>query len=123
MNSNTPSSMHDHLRAMLAQLDSEERERPAIRAAGVEALPRLLEVAQRDTGQSHICGRFLLSLYNGEAFPFPLTALRGLDTALWDDCMALLRMDRRPEQEVHEYVENGAAIWSQLKKDYAPHTK
>lgn len=107
------------IHAALAQLAAEEAERPAIRAAGIEALHRLLPVATRDSGQSRTCGLFLLSLYNGEAFPFPLTALRGLDSALWVDCMALLRMDRRPEQEVHEYIENGDAIWSQLKKDWA----
>lgn len=100
----------------LAQLAAEERERPAICAAGIEALHRLLPVAQRGTGQSRIVGCFLLSLYNGSAFPFALTDLRGLDTALWHDCMALLAMDRRPEQEVHEYVENGEAIWSEFKK-------
>lgn len=102
-----------------AQIAAEERERPAIRAAGIAALHRLLPVAQRCTGQSRIVGSFLLSLYNGNAFPFPLTDLRALDTALFNDCIALLAMDRRPEKEVHEYVENGDDIWSQLKKDWA----
>ena len=111
-----PSAMNQ----AMAQLAAEERERPTIRAKGIEALHRLLPVAQRCTGQSRIAGRFLLSLYNGSAFPFDLTELRGLDTPLWHACMALLAMDRRPEQEVHEYVENGDAIWSQLKKDWAP---
>ncbi len=97
----------------------EQAERPYIREAGIQALQRLVPVAQRDSGQSGTVGRFLLSLYNGRAFPFPLTELRGLDTTLWDDCLAVLRMDRRPEQEVHEYIENGDAIWSQLKKDWA----
>ncbi|MCB2255385.1 hypothetical protein KTQ74_26030 [Pseudomonas chlororaphis] len=104
---------------LAALLAAEERERPAIRAAGVAALNRLLLVAQRNTGQSRVVGGFLLSLYNGNAFPFPLTDLRALDTALFNDCIALLNMDRRPEMEVHEYVENGDAIWSQLKKDWA----
>ena len=104
----------------MAALAAEEAERPAIQAAGVEALKRLVPVAQRDTNQSRIVGMFLLSLYNGQAFPFPLTFLRGLDTALWNDCMTLLRLDRRPEQEVHEYFEDGDAVWSQLKKDWGP---
>lgn len=108
-----------YISAALAQLAAEEAERPAIRAAGIEALHRLIPVAQRDTGQSRIVGCFLLSLYNGAAFPFPITDLRGLDSSLWRDCMALLRLDQRPEQEVHEYIENGDAIWSQLKKDWA----
>lgn len=104
----------------MASLSAEEAERPAIQAAGIEALKRLVPVAQRDTNQSRIVGMFLLSLYNGQVFPFPLTFLRGLDTALWNDCMTLLRLDRRPEQEVHEYFEDGDAVWSQLKKDWGP---
>ena len=103
----------------LAQLAAEERERPAICAAGIEALHRLLPVAQRGTGQSRIVGCFLLSLYNGSAFPFALTDLRGLDSSLWDDCLAVLRLDRRPELEVHQYIDNGDEIWSQLKKAWA----
>lgn len=107
------------LSAIAAQIAAEERERPVIRAAGTAALMRLVPVAQRHSGQSRIVGCFLLSLYNGHAFPFPLTDLRGLDTALFQDCIALLRMDQRAEMEVHEYIENGDAIWSQLKKDWA----
>ena len=102
-----------------ALMEKEERERPPIRAAGIAALGRLIPVAQRTSGQSRIVGGFLLSLYNGSAFPFPLTDLRGLDTALYDDCIALLNMDRHPEKEVHEYVKNGDAIWSKFKKDWA----
>lgn len=107
------------LKSISERFAAEERERPAIRAAGIAALHRLLPVAQRCSGQSRIVGRFLLSLYNGQVFPFALTDLRGLDTALFNDCIALLHMDQRPEMEVHEYIDNGHAIWSQLKKDWA----
>ncbi|MDH0373916.1 hypothetical protein N7402_00780 [Pseudomonas aeruginosa] len=110
---------HDRFREEMNRIAAEEAERPRIRAAGIEALHRLLPVAQRCTGQSRIVGRFLLSLYNGSAFPFSLTDLRGLDSALWDDCLAVLRLDRRPEQEVHEYIENGDQIWSHLKRAWA----
>ena len=110
---------HDRFQQEMSCIAAEEAERPRIRAAGIEALHRLLPVAQRCTGQSRIVGRFLLSLYNGSAFPFSLTDLRGLDSALWDDCLAVLRLDRRPEREVHEYVENGDQIWSHLKRAWA----
>lgn len=110
---------HDRFREEMNRIAAEEAERPRIRAAGIEALQRLVPVALRDSGQSRIVGRFLLSLYNGSAFPFALTDLRGLDSALWDDCLAVLRLDRRPEQEVHEYIENGDDIWSQLKRAWA----
>lgn len=121
MQSNNSSSKAIQL--MAEQLATEERERPAIRDAGIAALQSLIPVAQRTTGQSRIVGGFLLSLYNGSAFPFPLTELRGLDTALFKDCIALLHMDQRPEMEVHQYVENGDAIWSELKKHWAARQK
>lgn len=111
-----PARMQDDLN----RLAVEEAERPYIRSQGIEALHKLLPVARRDTGQSRVCAQFLLSLYNGNAFPFPLTDLRGLDTPLWDACIALLRLDRRSEMEVHQYVENGEAIWSELKLKWAP---
>ena len=110
---------HDRFREEMNRIAAEEAERPRIRAAGIEALHRLLPVAQRCTGQSRIVGRFLLSLYSGSAFPFALTDLRGLDSVLWDDCLAVLHLDRRPEQEVHEYIENGDQIWSYLKRAWA----
>lgn len=46
------------------------------------ALVRLWNVAQRDTGQSRVCLRVLLGLYNGQRFPFDLTDLRLLDSDL-----------------------------------------
>lgn len=101
---------------VLAVMAEEDAKRPAIRAAGLAALVRLLPVAQRDSGQSGVIARFLLSLYNGTAYPFPLTDLRKLDTALYQDCITVLHLDARPEQEVHTYVANGEAIWDGFKK-------
>jgi len=91
------------------------QQRPALVAAGVEALKRLIPIAQRDHGQSRVLGRFLLGLYNGKAYPFDLVSLRNLDDELFDDCMTVLRMDNRPELEVHKYFKNGDAIWADLK--------
>lgn len=96
------------------QLEEFEAKRPAIRKAGIEALVRLVPVAQRDTGQSAVIGRFLLGLYNGRDYPFVLTSLRGLDTALFDDCLAVLQLDYSPQQEVHTYLPGGDAIWEEL---------
>lgn len=104
------------LQRVMAVLAEEDAQRPAIRAAGLASLGRLLPVAQRDSGQSGVVARFLLSLYNGTAYPFPLTDLRKLDTALYQDCIAVLHLDSRPEQEVHTYVVNGDAIWDGFKK-------
>jgi hypothetical protein len=110
---------------MRAQMRAANRERevriaelPAIRVKGEKALRRLLPVAQRDTGQSMVIARFLLNLYNGERFPFDMTDLRRLDFELFDDCMAVLRMDFQPQKEVHLYFENGSTIWEALAKEW-----
>lgn len=68
------------------------------------ALLRLWQVAQRDTGQSRVCARLLLGLYNGTRFPFDLTDLRLLDQALLEDALAVIRMDAAPATEVHEPI-------------------
>jgi hypothetical protein len=110
---------------MRAQMRAEARERgariaelPAIRLEGEGALRRLLPVAQRDTGQSMVIARFLLNLYNGERFPFDMTDLRRLDYELFDDCMAVLKMDFQPQKEVHLYFESGGALWEALAKEW-----
>lgn len=109
-------SIHDAMTQALAY----QQRRGAIDTAGVQALHRLTPIALRDTGQSRVVGRFLLGLYNGEDFPFDLTDLRGLDLALFEDCMCVLLMDYWPEKEVHERVQNGGAIWQQLIERWAP---
>jgi hypothetical protein len=112
--------MHNEtLKDALDELFQYQAERPAIRKAGIEALVRLLPVAQRDTGQSGVIGRFLLGLYNGPAHPFDLTELRRLDAGLFDDCVAVLRLDNSPEQEVHTYFPDGDAIWQDLRRVWA----
>jgi hypothetical protein len=99
--------------------DERLQQQPAIRLEGEAALRRLLPVAQRDTGQSSVVARFLLNLYNGERFPFDLTDLRRLDFDLFEDCMAVLKMDFQPAQEVHRYFENGGAIWEFLAQEWS----
>ena len=93
-----------------------QEERPAIRNAGIQALARLVPIALRDTGQSRVIGRFLLGLYDAQTHPFALTDLRSLDVGLFDDCLAVLRLDNTPEQEVHEYLPKGRMIFNQLRE-------
>ncbi|MDO5693665.1 MAG: hypothetical protein Q4G70_14525 [Pseudomonadota bacterium] len=95
-----------------------EVERPKIEEAGIAALRRLYDVAQRDTGQSRVIARFLLGCYNGDRFPFDLTDFRIIDRALFDDCMAVLKMDRQPQQEVHCYFEQGGKNFEKMAKDW-----
>lgn len=83
--------------------------------AGIDALKRLYQVAQGDSGQCRYIARFLLGLYNGSRFPFDLTDLRPIDDALFDDCMKVLRMDARVrQQEVHTYFRNGGQAWERM---------
>lgn len=90
-----------------------------IESRGAAALQRLFTVANRDTGQCRYIAHFLLGLYNGQRFPFDLTDLRAVDDELFEDCMAVLRMDARvTRQEVHLYFENGGKRFEQLAKDW-----
>lgn len=103
---------------ILTELRRYEEQLPEVREAGIAALKRLLEVAQRDTGQSGVVALFLLGLYNGRDFKFDMTELRRLDHSLFEDCLTLLRMDHNPEQEVHQYIENGQDIWQGLRRSW-----
>ena len=106
------------LAEMFREQAAAEQRRPAIRAAGVDALKRLLTIARGDSGQCRYVAGFLLSLYNGHRFKFDLTDFRALDPAIFHDCLAVLEMDQAPEQEVHRYIEGGQAIWEQLARDW-----
>ncbi|WP_217450744.1 DUF7673 family protein [Vogesella oryzae] len=101
------------------QMQEAQQLRHKIFAEGLPALRRVLQVAMRDTGQAGTCARFLLGLYNDRRFPFALTDLRSLDDDLFNDCMAVLRMDAHVcEREVHCYFEDGGEIWEQLAEDW-----
>jgi len=84
-----------------------------------EPLKRLMKIAEGDTGQSVRIARFLLGLYNGPAFPFDMTDLRGIDRALKNDCLAVLEMDIKAcEREVHHYLEGGKARFQVLAEQF-----
>lgn len=112
--------MNQSLSTALAKAMTYEKQRPALVVAGVQALNRLIPVAMDFTDQGRAVGRFLLGLYNGEDFPFDLTDLRGLDLALFEDCVTVLVMDYSPEVEVHERIEYGDAVWQRLMEMWAP---
>jgi hypothetical protein len=64
--------------------------------------------------------RFLLGLYNGDAWPMNLNDLRGLDQPIQEDVLAVLAMDMSPRREIHHYVEGAEALlrtwWRRHKK-------
>lgn len=107
------------MEAFAAEQARREAQRPAIQAEGEAALARLFKLAsQSDTGQAGVLAAFLLGLYNGRRFRFDLTDLRRLDWRLHDDCMAVLRMDGSPAQEVHMYCENGSWAFEKMARDW-----
>ncbi|EIU6915705.1 hypothetical protein ABR147_001526 [Pseudomonas aeruginosa] len=112
--------MNESISVAMAKIYAYDQERPALIAAGNQALVRLAPIALQPTDQARTIGRFLLGLYNGEEFPFDLTELRGLDLDLFQDCLSVLVMDYSPELEVHERVPNGNAIWQRLIELWTP---
>jgi hypothetical protein len=115
-----PYNVDIQLTRSLQKVATFEAQKPAIHAAGVEALKRLMSVARGDTGQSATIARFLLSCYNGTNFPLNVSDLRALDFDLHEDCMAVLKMDYSPEREIHRLVENGASIFEAMAVRWAP---
>ncbi|WP_404355568.1 hypothetical protein [Methylotuvimicrobium sp. KM1] len=114
---NHPKTQEKAVNSFLEQIHALEIERETVLTAGLPALQRLANIAKGDTGQAGTVRRFLLGLYNGHRWPFDLTTLRGLDRDLFDDCMALLRLDARATiKEVHQYFTNGSALFAKFVK-------
>lgn len=115
------------VKAQFANMREEREQRmaalPQIRVDGEKALRRLFVVANGHSGQCKHIAAFLLGLYHGGRFRFDLTDLRCIDSELFDDCMAVLRMDSQPLREVHQYFENGGQRFEDMAikwgiKDY-----
>lgn len=112
--------MREVIAAMRVERDRQQAHRAHLEAEGFEALQRLYVVATQDSGQCRYIARFLLGLYNGRRFPFDLTDLRAIDRGLFEDCMAVLRMDAQvTRKEVHQYFTEGGKRFEQLAKDWA----
>jgi len=85
------------------------------RQAGIPALKRLFELTEtRDSGQIKIVAGVLAGLYNGHRFPLNLQDLRGLEAAILDDVLAVIKMDAHPEKEVHEYFKDGGKRFEKM---------
>ena len=97
-----------------AQAEAKLRELGDEQSKGVESLQALYDVARRDSGQCRYIARFLAGVYNGYRFPFDLTDFRGLDRELFEHCMRVLAMDKRPAKEVHQYFPDGGQKWEAM---------
>jgi hypothetical protein len=110
-----PTEQPEAVNVFLRQIRDLDIERQAVTEAGIPALIRLAEIAEGDTGQAATVRRFLLGLYNGYRFPFNLITLRGLDKDLFDNCLAVLKLDARAtRQEVHQYIDNGGELFERF---------
>lgn len=92
--------------------------RLVVLAEGEAALRRLYDIAHGHSGQCRHVAAFLLGLYHGGRFRFDLTDLRCVDHAIFDDCIAVLKMDAQPKQEVHMYFENGGQRFEELARTW-----
>ena len=102
----------------IADLEAEREEMERIKRLdiedGVPALKRLIKVAQGSSGQCPRVASFLAGCYNGIRCPVDLTDLSALDFALSEDILRVLRMDRWRQREVHDYIDNGSAIFEAI---------
>jgi hypothetical protein len=112
---NTP-EVNAAFEKMRAERAARVAARPIVLAEGEAALRRLYDIAQGHAGQCRHVAAFLLGLYHGGRFRFDLTDLRCIDHAIFDDCIAVLKMDAQPKQEVHDYFENGGQKFEELAR-------
>lgn len=84
-----------------------------------EALQRLIDVAQKDSGQPEIIRLFLLSLYNGDAFPLVPYRLRSLDLELREDVLEVMRLDLFDfRREIHRVIPSTEHLWLEWRNWY-----
>jgi hypothetical protein len=91
------------------RMDALEQDLAAIGSRAMTALA-VIEKAINEhptTGGAGRLVRFLAGVYNGQDYPFDLTELRGLDTALANACLDYLNYDRLGIKEVHKHLTNG----------------
>lgn len=69
-------------------------------AEQIDALVYLWRMGQRDSSSEKAAAKLLLGLYNGNRFPFDLTALRVFDDGNLRRALLVLEMDARPRCEV-----------------------
>lgn len=91
------------------RMDTLERDVTAIKLRALSGL-KTIEAAINEhptTGQAGRLVRFLAGVYNGSDYPFDLTDLRTVDTALANACLDYLNYDRLCLAEVHTHLMNG----------------
>ena len=103
------------------RMNTVDRDVNAITRRALESL-KVIETAIREhptSGQARRLVGFLAGLYNGQDYPFDMTELRGLDTALANACLDYLNYDRLGVKEVHKHLSNGDTDLHRWLADYS----
>lgn len=113
---------------LLAGLMTEEEYKNRIqfsREGHKEALTKVIKTALDDCGGGRVCRDFLLSLYNGHAYPFNMNGLCNLDSCLYAACITIMNINCRPNPpfEIHEWFVNGNEVFDRLKASRADGAK
>lgn len=89
------------------------------------ALTKVLRMALDDCGGSRVCRDFLLSMYNGHAYPFDMNGMCNLDGGLYAACITIMNINCRPNPpyEIHNWFTNGDEIFDRLKASRAKESK
>lgn len=102
------------------RLNTLNREISAITERAMAGLALIEDAIRQNptTGQARRLACFLAGVYNGSDFPFDLTDLRTLDTALANACLDYLNYDRLGRREVHRHLSGGDADLQRWIDDY-----
>lgn len=99
--------------------DRKDAANPTLRKKGTDALARLINIAQRDTGQSKRVADFLLSWWNATGCGgFDLTDFWSVDAEIADDMLVVIGLIRQTRAypdtlgtEIHEQFKALVALW------------
>lgn len=112
------SAREQRFAAIRAERDAIALARPKEVTDGMAALKRLVAITKNDSGQCRHVAAFLLSLYNGMRFKFDLTDFRAVDHSIFNDCLAVLKLDAGKEQAIHLYVSGGEDTFEAIASDW-----
>ena len=108
------------LAALRPRARAQEQSVRQITHRAMEALDVIATTIQRHpgTGQTRRLVRFVASCYNGGDYPFDVSDLRGLDTALAQACLDYLDYDRLAIREIHHHLPGGERVLHQWLRNY-----
>ena len=106
--------------AALMARQQKQRETPTIlsKADYLEAVLRLLTLAQTDCGGARVAAQVLLSAYNGSNWHCNLTDLCNLDTANYRAALIVIRARVELNQEPQRMIDDGEAVFDALEEDW-----